>query len=62
MRFLCLHGMGTSGRIFEAQMSQIAAAFSGQHEFCYIDGSVETEALAGMLRMKHLWRLTTNPW
>lgn len=47
MRFLCLHGMGTSGRIFQAQMSQIAAALSGQHEFMYIDGCFETDPLAG---------------
>jgi hypothetical protein len=47
MRFLCLHGMGTSGRIFEAQMAQIQASLPGNHEFVFIDGEVESDPLAG---------------
>ena len=55
MRFLCLHGMGTSGRIFQAQLSPVTAMLGGEHEFVYIDGEVESEALVG--KVFRLWSL-----
>lgn len=47
MKFLCLHGMGTSAKIFEAQLSQVIGRLVGQHEFVYIDGEIECGPIAG---------------
>ncbi|PGH19326.1 hypothetical protein AJ80_04079 [Polytolypa hystricis UAMH7299] len=48
MKFLCLHGMGTSAQIFKAQMAPITAKFEGLHEFVYVDGVIECEAADGV--------------
>ncbi|KAI0021608.1 hypothetical protein F4780DRAFT_778394 [Xylariomycetidae sp. FL0641] len=37
MRFLCLHGMGTSGAIFKVQTSFRARLPAGRHSFTFID-------------------------
>jgi hypothetical protein len=47
MRFLCLHGMGTNGQIFEAQLSSIRNQLVGQHEFVFPDGEFECEPAPG---------------
>lgn len=47
MRFLCLHGMGTSANIFESQLAAVRASIPGQHEFFFLDGQVEGEPLYG---------------
>ncbi|KAA8643404.1 uncharacterized protein ATNIH1004_010173 [Aspergillus tanneri] len=40
MRFLCLHGSGTSGEIFEIQSGGLSQALAEKgHEFIYIDGN-----------------------
>jgi hypothetical protein len=41
MKFLCLHGYGTSSEIFEQQFSSIAQALGEHHEYVYLDGEVE---------------------
>ncbi|KAL6805518.1 serine hydrolase domain-containing protein [Trichoderma sp. SZMC 28012] len=46
MRFLCLHGRGTSRQIFEMQTVRLREALSS-HEFVFIDGIVETEPSEG---------------
>jgi len=42
MRFLCLHGMGTNSRIFEAQTAAIRYLLGSEHTFEFIDGAVPT--------------------
>ncbi|PTB69585.1 hypothetical protein BBK36DRAFT_1156153 [Trichoderma citrinoviride] len=46
MRFLCLHGRGTSAQIFELQTARLREQLS-DHEFVFIDGPVETEPSEG---------------
>ncbi|KAL6878976.1 serine hydrolase FSH [Trichoderma novae-zelandiae] len=46
MRFLCLHGRGTSAQIFELQTARLREQLS-DHEFVFIDGVVETEPSEG---------------
>ncbi|PYI25344.1 hypothetical protein BP00DRAFT_431361 [Aspergillus indologenus CBS 114.80] len=47
MRFLCLHGAGTSGEIFEIQAGGITYALEKKgHTFTYINGRVQTEGEA----------------
>ncbi|KAH0498067.1 hypothetical protein TgHK011_005345 [Trichoderma gracile] len=46
MRFLCLHGRGTSAQIFELQTARLREQLS-DHEFVFIDGNVETEPSEG---------------
>ncbi len=41
MKFLCLHGYGTSSEIFEQQFSNIAKALGDSHEYVYLDGEIE---------------------
>jgi len=48
MRFLCLHGMGTSSRIFEAQISRIMDQLDGHHDFVFLQGEVETDPAPGI--------------
>ncbi|KAF9884472.1 hypothetical protein FE257_001733 [Aspergillus nanangensis] len=44
MRFLCLHGAGTSAEIFEIQSGGITQALEDEgHEFVYVDGRQESE-------------------
>ncbi|RAL11049.1 uncharacterized protein BO97DRAFT_406551 [Aspergillus homomorphus CBS 101889] len=44
MRFLCLHGAGTSGEIFEIQAGGITYALEKKgHTFKFINGRMETE-------------------
>ena len=43
MKFLCLHGYGTSGYILEQQLIPIANALGGNHEFVYLDGDVKVD-------------------
>jgi hypothetical protein len=40
MKILCLHGYGTSGTIFEEQLSSVIAALGHHHEFVFLDGEV----------------------
>ncbi|KAI1499234.1 serine hydrolase FSH [Biscogniauxia marginata] len=47
MRFLCLHGRGTSGKIFEMQTARIRQALGRDHEFVFANGTVLTEPDAG---------------
>lgn len=56
MKFLCLHGYGTSSEIFEQQFSSIAKALGDSHEYVYLDGEVEVTRteLAGLYRGKTL--------
>ncbi|GES63114.1 hypothetical protein ATEIFO6365_0014016200 [Aspergillus terreus] len=43
MRFLCLHGAGTSAEIFEIQSGGITQALEDEgHEFVYVDGRAES--------------------
>ncbi|KAK0759134.1 hypothetical protein N5P37_008623 [Trichoderma harzianum] len=46
MRFLCLHGRGTSSQIFELQTARLREELSS-HEFVFIDGVVSTEPSEG---------------
>jgi hypothetical protein len=39
--------MGTSAKIFEAQISQVMGQLVGQHEFVFIDGEIESGPIAG---------------
>jgi len=48
MRFLCLHGMGTSSQIFEAQLSRIKDQLEGHHDFVFLQGEVETDPAPGI--------------
>jgi hypothetical protein len=41
MKFLCLHGYGTSSEIFEQQFEGIARVLGESHEYIYLDGEVE---------------------
>ncbi|KAB8256710.1 serine hydrolase FSH [Aspergillus pseudonomiae] len=44
MRFLCLHGSGTSGEIFEIQSGGISQALEAKgHRFVYVDGRLDSE-------------------
>lgn len=47
MRFLCLHGMGTSSRILESQIAGICAQLEG-HDFVFADGEVKCDAADGV--------------
>lgn len=48
MRILCLHGMGTSAKIFAAQMSRVLPELQAQgHEFVFIDGLKECDTTDG---------------
>lgn len=42
MRILCLHGMGTSAAVLEAQLGPIVASLEADgHEFVFLDGLLE---------------------
>ncbi|PYH90745.1 hypothetical protein BO71DRAFT_486851 [Aspergillus ellipticus CBS 707.79] len=47
MRFLCLHGSGTSAELFDLQAGGITQALEEEgHEFVFIDGKIEAEPTA----------------
>lgn len=48
MRFLCLHGMGTNSRIFEAQTAAIRHNLGSQRTFAFSDGAVPVQMAASM--------------
>ncbi|KAI0856788.1 serine hydrolase FSH [Xylaria cubensis] len=47
MRFLCLHGRGTTAKIFEMQTARIRQALGRDHQFVFANGNVPTEPDAG---------------
>ncbi|KAI1647088.1 serine hydrolase FSH [Daldinia loculata] len=47
MRWLCLHGRGTSAQIFEMQTVRIREALGRDHEFVFVNGTVSTEPDVG---------------
>lgn len=51
MRVLCLHGMGTSAEIFQAQMSRITPLLEAMgHEFIFVDGLEACDSTEGKLK------------
>jgi hypothetical protein len=38
MKFLCLHGMGTSSMIFEAELKKFTEALGYSNEYFFVDG------------------------
>ncbi|CAG8952792.1 hypothetical protein HYFRA_00009038 [Hymenoscyphus fraxineus] len=51
MRFLCLHGMGTNGKIFEFQTefaAKLRLGIGGDHEYIFIDGTVASAPAPGV--------------
>ncbi|KAL9088428.1 MAG: hypothetical protein Q9165_006152 [Trypethelium subeluteriae] len=48
MRFLCLHGHGTNGRILEMQISAIRFALGPNHQYDFIDGSLMAPMTPGI--------------
>ncbi|KAI1299583.1 serine hydrolase FSH [Xylaria venustula] len=47
MRFLCLHGRGTTAKIFEMQTARIRQALGRSHQFVFANGNVPTPPDAG---------------
>ncbi|KAI1105774.1 serine hydrolase FSH [Jackrogersella minutella] len=47
MRWLCLHGRGTSAQIFEMQTARIREALGRDHEFVFVNGTVPTDPDVG---------------
>lgn len=43
MRFLCLHGFGSSGAILEMQMSNLQRELDPTFELVFVDGPFESE-------------------
>ena len=43
MKILCLHGMLTSGAIFEFQTAAFRNLLGNDYEYVFIDGEVEVE-------------------
>ncbi|KAH7417570.1 serine hydrolase FSH [Cadophora sp. MPI-SDFR-AT-0126] len=48
MKFLCLHGMGTSSMIFEAELKKYTEVLGVGHEFVFINGFHESGPAAGL--------------
>lgn len=48
MRFLCLRGMGTNSRIFEAQLAAIRYTLGPQHTFGFLDAPVPAQTAPGV--------------
>ncbi|KAI1102914.1 serine hydrolase FSH [Jackrogersella minutella] len=48
MRFLCLHGMGTSAEIFETQTGPLRQALGKNHDFEFYEGEHEVPAAPGI--------------
>ncbi|KAI0875890.1 serine hydrolase FSH [Hypoxylon argillaceum] len=47
MRFLCLHGRGTTAKIFEMQTARICQALGRDHQFVFANGNVPAQPDAG---------------
>ncbi|KAI1401768.1 serine hydrolase FSH [Hypoxylon fuscum] len=47
MRWLCLHGRGTSAQIFEMQTARIREALGRDHEFVFVNGTISTDPDGG---------------
>ncbi|KAI2604053.1 serine hydrolase FSH [Hypoxylon fragiforme] len=47
MKWLCLHGRGTSSQIFEMQTARIREALGRDHEFVFVNGMVSTDPDVG---------------
>ncbi|KAI1173241.1 serine hydrolase FSH [Nemania sp. FL0916] len=47
MRFLCLHGRGTTAKIFEMQTARIRQALGRDHQYVFANGNVPTQPDAG---------------
>ncbi|KAI5917480.1 serine hydrolase FSH [Camillea tinctor] len=48
MRFLCLHGMGTNGKIFGMQTAAIRYGLGSQHTYEFIDGPLPAPMAPGI--------------
>ncbi|RAL04852.1 uncharacterized protein BO80DRAFT_210541 [Aspergillus ibericus CBS 121593] len=48
MRFLCLHGSGSSARIFETQLSVLQKALGPRYEFIFLQGEIPSEPGLGV--------------
>ncbi|KAI2602806.1 hypothetical protein GGR54DRAFT_623066 [Hypoxylon sp. NC1633] len=48
MRFLCLHGIGTSASIFETQLSTLCYRLGEHHEYEFIEGSLACPPAKGI--------------
>ncbi|KAF7562012.1 hypothetical protein G7046_g2122 [Stylonectria norvegica] len=48
MKFLCLHGMGTSAEIFETQTGPLRQALGGLHDFEFYEGEFEVPPAEGI--------------
>ncbi|KAI1454903.1 serine hydrolase FSH [Annulohypoxylon moriforme] len=48
MRFICLHGMGTSAEIFETQTGPLRQALGKNHDFEFYEGEHEVPAAPGI--------------
>ncbi|WPH02496.1 Hypothetical protein R9X50_00536100 [Acrodontium crateriforme] len=44
MKLMCLHGYGTSGAIFQRQLSPIIEALGRNHQWIFVDGEVDVGA------------------
>lgn len=47
MRFLCLHGIGSSAQVFETQLSALTAGLGSRYEFVFLQGDIPSEAGPG---------------
>lgn len=43
MKILCLHGVGSSGAILEAQMANLQRELDPSYELVFVDGPFECE-------------------
>jgi len=48
MRFLCLHGMGTNSKVYEAQLAPVRQRLDPTYEFEFVDGLVECGPATGV--------------
>ncbi|EAU32665.1 predicted protein [Aspergillus terreus NIH2624] len=48
MRFLCLHGIGSSAQVFETQLSALTAGLGSRYEFVFLQGDIPSEAGPGV--------------
>ncbi|KAK4224176.1 serine hydrolase FSH [Podospora fimiseda] len=48
MRIICLHGVGSSGRILDSQMQPLVQALDPSYEFVFVDGPFLCERGPGM--------------
>lgn len=50
MHFLCLHGIGTNNKIFEAQTAALRFELGEEHTYDFVEGSLPCEAASGLER------------